>query len=193
MAEQGQGHRNIREQLILAGISEISQFGLQNFSVRRIAAACGVSCAAPYKHFKDRHSFIAAMIEYINAQWGQRQLEILAAYPEDSQRQLVEISMAYIRFLVENPHFRSIIMLKDEGFDAAYHHIRGQMTGLTRSIIGRYCAEVHMDEPTRRRKTYAVRSLIYGAALMFDNGELEYCEEDLGFVRDCIQREFDLP
>ncbi len=193
MAETAGGHKNIREQLILAGIDEINQYGLQNFSVRRIAAACGVSCAAPYKHFKDRHSFIAAMIEYINAQWGERQLKILDEHPGSSREQLIEISMAYVRFLVENPHYRSIIMLKDQEFDATYHHIRGQMTGLTRSIIGRYCAEVGMDEQDRRRKTYVVRSLIYGAALMFDNGEMEINEENLQFVHDCIQREFDLP
>lgn len=192
MAEQS-GHRNIREQLILAGIREINLYGLQNFSVRRIAAACGVSCAAPYKHFKDRHSFLAAMFEYINAQWGERQLEILQQYPSDTRQQLLQISLAYIRFLVENPHYRSIIMLKDEEFDSAYRNIRGRITSLSSSIIARYCAEVGMSEPVRRRKTYVVRSLIYGASLMFDNGELEYNEENMKLVAACIDREFDLP
>ena len=192
MAEQN-GHRNIREQLILAGIREINLYGLQNFSVRRIAAACGVSCAAPYKHFKDRHSFLAAMVEYINAQWGERQLEILQQYPSDTRQQLLQLSLAYIRFLVENPHFRSIIMLKDEDFEAAYRNIRGRITSLSSSIIARYCAEVGMSEPVRRRKTYVVRSLIYGASLMFDNGELEYNEENMEIVAACIDREFDLP
>ena len=43
------------------------------------------------------------------------------------------------------------------------------------------------------RKLYVVRSLIYGAALMFDNGEMPYTEKAMGYVRYTIDREFDLP
>ena len=35
--------------------------------------------------------------------------------------------------------------------------------------------------------------LIYGAALMFDNGEMPYTEKAMGYVRYTIDREFDLP
>ena len=35
----------IRERLILAGIEEIRLHGLQDFSLRKAASACGVSCA----------------------------------------------------------------------------------------------------------------------------------------------------
>ena len=66
-------HSSVREQLILAGIQEIDQYGLKDFSVRRIAGKCGVSCAAPYKHFEDRQSYFAAIIEYINGLWHERQ------------------------------------------------------------------------------------------------------------------------
>ena len=43
------------------------------------------------------------------------------------------------------------------------------------------------------RKTFVIRSIIYGAALMFDNGELPYTEENRQHVRYLIDREFDLP
>ena len=49
-----------------------------------------------------------------------------------------------------------------------------------------------MSEQTRRLKTYVVRSLIYGAALMFDNGELDYNDENMALVAYAIEREFDL-
>lgn len=186
-------HKSIREQLLMAGIAEINQFGLPNFSVRRIATACGVSCAAPYKHFKDRQSFIAAIIQYVNNQWGARQQKIIERFPQDLRRQLVEISLDYIRFLVENPHFRSIIMLKDKEFDAAYQKLRGKLTDLSRKLIERYCESICMPEEAAVRKTYVVRSLIYGAALMFDNGELAYNDTNIEFVRYSIDREFDLP
>ena len=31
-------------------------------------------------------------------------------------------------------------------------------------------------------KTFIVRSIIYGAALMFDNGELEFSEENFQYI-----------
>ena len=44
---------SMRERLILAGIQEIDARGIQKFSMRQVANACGVSCAAPYQHFQD--------------------------------------------------------------------------------------------------------------------------------------------
>ncbi|MEA4896475.1 MAG: TetR/AcrR family transcriptional regulator [Oscillospiraceae bacterium] len=190
---EGNQHKNVRELLILAGIKEIDEYGLQSFSIRRIANECGVSCAAPYKHFKDRQSFIAAIIEYINKQWMERQQQILKALPNDTRKQLVETSLGYVRFLVENPHFRSIIMLKDEEFDSIYKNMRGQISELSRSLIKKYCEEADLSKENERRKTYIIRSLIYGAALMLDNGEMEYNEESMRFVELSIDREFDLP
>lgn len=185
--------KSVRENLIIAGIHELNSYGLQNFSVRRIAAECGVSCAAPYKHFKDRQSYVAAIIEYVNAGWTERQRAIIAAFPSDVRKQLVEISVDYVHFLVENPYFRSIIMLKDEEFDSQYENLRGQLSENSRTLIRKYCIDHGISEEMQRRKTYIIRSLIYGAALMFDNGEMTYNEENMVFVRYSIDREFDLP
>ena len=69
---------NLREQLILAGIEEINTHGVNDFSIRRTALACGVSCAAPYKHFKDKRDFICAIIDHVNDQWHQREEQVLA-------------------------------------------------------------------------------------------------------------------
>lgn len=189
----GTFHSNVREQLILAGIEEINQYGLQGFSVRRIAGKCGVSCAAPYKHFEDRHSFFAAIIEYINSLWYERQKTILANTLASTRKQLVEISLDYVRFLVENPYFRSIIMLKDEEFDSVYQKMRGQLSDLSRKLINKHCEEANIPNNVEKRKIYIIRSLIYGAALMFDNGEMEYTEDNMLFVEYSIDREFDLP
>lgn len=183
----------LRDQLILAGVDEINRHGITDFSIRRVSSACGVSSGAPYKHFRDKQEFIAEIIGYVQGQWYKKQRDIIRRYMDDTRKQLVELSMSYIRFLVANPHLRSILMLKDDEFDSEYRNMRGELTLLIRTLISRYCAEVNMDEPTKKRKMYVIRALIYGAALMFDNGELEYNEESLDFVRMNIDREFDLP
>jgi Transcriptional regulator len=181
----------LRDKLIEAGIEEINARGLQNFSVRRIAARCGVSCAAPYKHFADKQSYIAAIISYINGVWDERQRQASARRTATRER-LVEICREYISFLVENPQFRVIIMQKDSEGGGEFNALRGQLSRQTYLLVSRYCAEVGMPDEVRVRKTYVVRSLIYGAALMLDNGELPYTPEHLDMAAAVINREFDL-
>lgn len=180
-----------REALILAGIAEIDRSGLRNFSMRRIASACGVSCAAPYKHFENRADFILAILQYINSRWNAVQEEILSR-GIDTRALLVEISVAYVRFLVEHPYFRSMIMLRDDTMSEEMLREKGALSACSRMLIHRYCQAVRMDAATEKRKTYVVRSLIYGAALMIDNGELPGDEESYAIVREAVEREFDL-
>ena len=152
----------VRDQLILEGIRELNAHGYQEFSVRRIAAACGLSCAAPYKHFKDKHSFVAAIVEFINDTWRQRQEAVVARFPGSTRRQLVEVSVDYVRFLVENPYFRSTIMLRDDDFDKEFVRPKGRMSPMADGLVMKYCAEAGMPEDVRHFKLYVVRSLIYG-------------------------------
>ncbi|MDD6023313.1 MAG: TetR family transcriptional regulator [Oscillospiraceae bacterium] len=181
-----------REALIKAGVEEINKHGITGFSIRRVAETCGVSCAAPAKHFGDRKGFIAAIISYVNSQWHERQREIMDRYSGDLRKEIVELSVGYVQFLVEHPHFRSILMLKDDEFDNSYHKLRGELSSPTQKLVAAYCEKVHMDEATRERKQYVIRALIFGAALMFDNGEMEYCDRMIENVRYNIDREFDL-
>ncbi len=180
---------NLRDRLLEVGMAELNEFGYNNFSVRRIAAKCGVSCAAPYKHFKDKHSYVSAILEHINQRWTARQEAIIAAYKGVWQRQIVEVCLEYIRFLVEVPYFRSAIMLKDDGFDKEFNRPRTRLSDASRALIDRCCQEQGISEKVKKSKLFIIRSLIYGAALMFDNGEFEYNEENMSIVRSTIERE----
>jgi len=193
MALTIESEKTLRERLLLAGIEEINTYGVQNFSVRRIASKCQVSCATPYKHFPNRAKFFAAIIEYINMIWQREQEAIIAQYADDPRKQLVEISRSYIKFLVDNPHFRSVIMMKDENLDSESATMRGRLSNATQSVLRKFCDSVNMPPEVELRKTFLVRSMIYGAALMFDNGELPYTQENFDMVVNTISREFDLP
>ena len=105
--------KNLREKLILAGIDEINTCGANNFSVRRVAKACHVSSAAPYKHFRDKKALISAIIDHVNAQWAEVQEDVLRSCGNDVRTQMVEVAVAYVRFLMENPHYRQTLMLKN--------------------------------------------------------------------------------
>lgn len=185
--------KNMREVLILAGIKEINENGVSRFSIRRVADACNVSCAAPYKHFKDKRDFIAAVIEYVNEQWRVRQQEVLDGCGESLREQIVEVSIHYIRFLMEKPYYRSILTLKDAEFDNIYHKARGQMSSRSQQLEAEFFAQSGFDKATMKRKLHLVRAFIFGTVFLFDTGELEYCDEAMENVRYNLEREFDLP
>lgn len=183
---------NLREALILAGIKEINNNGISDFSIRRVANDCNVSCAAPYRHFKDKRDFIAAIIDYVNDQWAARQEEILAQCSSGIREQIIEISLGYVRFLMDNPVYRSILMLKDNEFDNLYHKKRTQFGSLTQSLEAELYMRSGMDEHTWKRKLMMVRSLIFGVVFLYDAGEFAYNDTTMEYLRYTINREFDI-
>ena len=185
--------KNMREVLILAGIREINDHGVTGFSIRRVADSCNVSCAAPYKHFKDKREFIAAIIEFVNEQWRVRQQEVLDCCSGGMREQIVEVAVNYVRFLMEKPYYRSILMLKDAQFDNIYHKVRGHLSSRSQQMERDFFSSVSWDVNTQRRKLHLVRAMIFGTIFMFDTGELVYNEETMENFRYCVNREFDLP
>ena len=185
--------KNMREVLLMAGIIEINTQGVTGFSIRRVATACGVSCAAPYKHFKDKKEFIAAIIEFVNEEWRHRQEEILAACEPNLRQQLVEVCCGYIHFLMEKPYYRSILLLKDDEFDNLYHRPRGALSSRSQQMQAELIDACGWTTEVFQRKLHIVRGLLFGTMFMLDSGELEYNETTLMNFRYAINREFDLP
>ena len=193
MAPKRKRSSQLRQQLILSGLEELDQHGFEDFSIRRIAKTCGVSCSAPYKHFENKQDFIIQIFSYINEIYHERQNKTIARYAHCSTRQqILEVSLDYVRFLTEYPQFRRIIMQNYQNFDEKYRLLRGQLSVATYDLVSRYCAEVNMPDSVRRWKTFIMRSIIYGAALFFDNKEMEFNVENLQIVRSLLDREFDL-
>ena len=182
--------RDLRQDLIEAGIEEINMYGANDFSVRRVANACGVSTAAPYKHFKDKKEFIGAIIDFVNEQWAVEQDRLLASCADDPRTQMVTVAVGYIKFLMEKPYYRQTLMLKNAEFDNLYHRKRGEINSRTEQIMQRVKEAYHLSDEKWERKALMVRSLLFGSVFMFDSGEFEYNEKALDNLRYIIDREF---
>ena len=73
MAQQRQTyhHKDLRNALIETGIQLVSTEGVNAFSLRKVAAACGVSHAAPYSHFQNKENSLKqcnylSQIDFLN-------------------------------------------------------------------------------------------------------------------------------
>ena len=183
-------NKDLRQELIEAGIEEINMYGANDFSVRRVASACHVSTAAPYKHFKDKKEFIGAIIDYVNEQWAVVQDEVLANCGSDPRTQIVTVAVEYIKFLMEKPYYRQTLMLKNAEFDNLYHRKRGEINSRTQQIMHRVKETYGLSDAVWERKALMVRSILFGSVFMFDSGEFQYNEKTLEDLRYLIDREF---
>lgn len=186
----GEGYTSqaVRERLILAGIRELENHGLNDFSLRRVAVACEVSCAAPYRHFKDKEELILEIIHYINHQWTLLEEQIIRAIPADEVRRPVELGLAHIRFWIANPNFRSVLLLDDPTPNNPRLVERRKISSGIEAQIRGYCRKQGFDDATTAEKIYAFQALIFGTVLMLGNQEISNTDATIRMIRGQLER-----
>ena len=158
---------SVKKRLILAGITELEESGVDNFSLRRVAVRAQVSCAAPYRHFKDKDELISAVIEFVVDGWTLLSRQIGEIFSSDSKSLVVELAVAGLRFWIANGNFRTVIMVSSTLPSGE----RGPLQNFDRPIIDAvscYAAEKGIDTPDLI--TFKLLSMIYGAVILVDGG-----------------------
>ena len=108
MAKNSYHHGNLKNELIEKGLEYIDRNGVESLSMRKLAESAGVSCAAPYSHFKNKQDFLKAIQDYIT----ERFMDVLTAaaeYCRDRSRLLTELGISYVRFFYKNPLYYSFL------------------------------------------------------------------------------------
>ena len=184
--------KTIKERLILAGIDEIGNCGVANFSLRQVAVACNVSCATPYNYFKNKEVFVLEIIQYIKYQWSLLKGEINKLYNNDEKKLLIELCVFYIKFLFGNPNYRSIIMLDNiEVDDESYSDIESARNFIEIELE-HYMKINNVSVRESRRKSFVIRAIVFEATLLLERGDLENTPENFDFIRYCIAKELSL-
>lgn len=96
-------HGDLRASLVEAASRLLEDEGAAALSLRRVAREAGVSHAAPYRHFRDKHELLEAV-----AAAGFRSLEaklaaIAARYPGDPRRQITRACRVYVAETLARP------------------------------------------------------------------------------------------
>jgi AcrR family transcriptional regulator len=86
-------HGDLRAALLAAAGEMLEKQGLASLSLREVARRAGVSHNAPYRHFPDRDSLLAALAAQGFEQFG----DALARRPRR------EMGEAYVEFALEHP------------------------------------------------------------------------------------------
>ena len=179
--EQNYIEESVRARLILAGISELEEHGITDFSLRRAALAAQVSCAAPYRHFKDKDEYINEIIKYVASKWTLLTDEIKKIFAQDSRRLAIETSIASIRFRAANRNFRSVFTLaarvgESNVFDTAVIE-----------AVNAYCDTNHITDDARAMKIFTARVIISGSVTLMNDANIE---EILTLAKAKLEAEF---
>ena len=97
-------HGNLRQALIDAGIKIINESGEEALSLRKAAAACNVSHAAPYAHFKDKDELLEAIKKSVTDKFTD-ELEAAVKDTGSADEALIAMGRAYISFFSRNPDY----------------------------------------------------------------------------------------
>lgn len=95
-------HGDLRRALLDASLALLDEGGVGAISLREVARKAGVSHSAPYHHFPDRASLLAAIAEEGFAELAREMAEARAAAP-DARARLEACGLAYIRFALGSP------------------------------------------------------------------------------------------
>ncbi len=107
MTEKSYHHGDLKNALIIAGISILAKEGIKGLSLRKVARLTGVTHSAPYAHFTDKEALIAAISTNGYQKVFDRIIMVENKYPDDPLRQLVETAWEYVQFGFEEPdHFK---------------------------------------------------------------------------------------
>jgi AcrR family transcriptional regulator len=105
-ADRGGGP--LEEQLLEAALVVLQRRGPGQLSLRSVAQELGVSHQAPYVHFGDKRTFLAAVAGLGLQRAAERATACVAAAGDDPSRRLHALAGAYVAFVREQPHVHDL-------------------------------------------------------------------------------------
>jgi len=107
-------HREgLKNLLIEKGIEIVNTDGVQSFSLRKAAAACKVSHAAPYSHFRNKEELLNAMQLHITDRFS-KTLETAIGENKKPAALLKKLGIAYVSFFIDNPAYFQFLYSKSD-------------------------------------------------------------------------------
>ena len=114
MGEAPYHHGDLKAEMLRKGLQLLNEEGYDGFSLRKLAALCNVSHAAPYRHFKSKDDLVQAI-------WSEmadsiREVFYTAVRDGESPRaRLISLCKAYVRLMTENPDYFRYIFMTEHG------------------------------------------------------------------------------
>lgn len=167
-------HKNLRQALLTLTREMISEEGIESVTLRELARRLNISRTAPYRHFKDKSSLLAAVA---HESYTQLNLKLLQDFQSaDTPLKQLELMMVhYVRFAVENPdHYKLMFgesFQKKDNFPELAEVADETFAILTQAIF--LCQEHRLvAKADARDQGFVVWSALHGLARLMMDGKI---------------------
>jgi AcrR family transcriptional regulator len=163
-------HGELKPALLAAAAQLLDEGGAALISLREVARRAGVSHNAPYRHFADRDSLLAALAEDGFRELGRRM--------DAEAGGLAALGQCYVHFALEQPG--RFALMFGAGLDKTRY---SQLQQAALALYRRLARAVHETAPAREPEvaTLAAWSLVHGLAqLLLDRQLSEAVQGGLG-------------
>jgi AcrR family transcriptional regulator len=163
---------NLRRTILDASLGLIASEGLEGFSMREVARRAGVSHQAPYHHFPDRESIMAAIVAEGFTRLRDDSLAALDGVSDPFAR-LSAIGRAYLNFALNNPaHFK--LMFRSEHVREDRHDEAAACAKGAFEVLANVAEEVaSVSRHEARSVILTAWSTVHGLATLMLEGKLE--------------------
>ena len=192
MEKDSYHHGMLKEALIAKGLQLLNKDGYEGFSLRKVAALCGVSHAAPYRHFKDKDELVSAITNQVMENFKLYLEEAVIRYPDDPKAQIVNLGKQYVKFMVENPEYLKFFIVNHQfgnpvviENNAIHHQANGVFEVFTQSAAN-YLNSLQAKAGDRIVDVLTMWSTVQGIAVLMVYGNLIYSGNYLDLVEKIL-------
>lgn len=173
-------HKDLRNALIETGIKLVSAEGINAFSLRKVAAACGVSHAAPYSHFQNKEELLEAMQLFITDRFSE-QLENTIQKNNNVAERLKDMGITYVSFFVENPaYFQFLYSQSNIKIDLSLSIPDGQNYKpyiIYKNVVRRLLERTHYSEQKQNDIIITIWAFIHGVTSLATMNNVSYNDD----------------
>ena len=197
MTKEKYHHGDLKNELLKKGLQLLNKDGYEDFSIRKVAAMCGVSHAAPYKHFKSKEELINAIIGDVSGSFTAMLEDVAKSDSLDPKARTIEMGKQYVKFMVENPDYFKFIFLTDHHNpilikDDVFVIREGHPFEIARKCTADYYTSINLDEKYWAVETLAFWSLIHGFAVLMVHNTISYSGDYLDLIERMLKERLEI-
>lgn len=163
--------KGLRNKLILVGLKELEEHGIKDFSLRRVAVSADVSCAAPYRHFKNKDQLIKAILEYIRDDWFILCEQIGLVFMDNTKDLIKELCISCIKFWIANGNFLSVLFLIQSSTNGEIKDVLRDFDKPILNKLEQFSHDNSLENQKIAELQHTIPSLIYGSLMMISKND----------------------
>jgi AcrR family transcriptional regulator len=159
-------HKNLKNELIDAGVELISKKGIDSLSLRSLAKQLGVSHTAIYRHFKNKESLVLQIIEH-GYTLLHTSLEKAVKESDNIIEQFILSGRYYLKFAIDYPNYYNVMFGKYINKSDYSENLREKSMkpfNLIADIIYKAQQAGYIKKIDHRKAAFVVWSLVHGTA-----------------------------